>query len=471
VWAPAAPMVSDTDPKAARWGLNKGYLKNGGGSTTYEVFEFKYDTDFHYWLYHVHCEGYDTNDEWLHGDDLSRSDMPEKKVASKQDHFVEMSAKWILEGSKVKGVELSVKPSDKDTPLIQRCMLDGVAKQGDVITVAQPSSIRKAYTVAPSAESKSARIVTGEKKEIKPHLSTGNGALKMEVVVGDKILYLDHDYRQKTTGTQYVTDNIRLSNAKGKCAVTKVATQYWIADKSGGAGKWESCDATPGHISGGQGGWGRQKEMITNASLIPLNIDEKVTLDIAFRLKIPYTGHKISFQDHIHPSLGEPLIVKFIFTLSDGTSNEIVSEFTSPATTFYDQNAFMKDNYCSSKDNLVYFTELDDIEFQRRYRLTCYINNSQELVMKIAPSNTYRSMTQKDLLHIAAQAAAAGRSEWPIDPITDNENFTGEANVFRQWVLVDVETLTPYGVKVTGRTSTGWAQATGLIPWDKIKAS
>jgi len=328
------------------------------------------------------------------------------------------------------------------------------------VTVTQPRTTRKTYTLPPAMENKSPRVAVGEKKEPKAHLSTGTGKLKLEIVTADKIIHLSSDYNDSTKNNQYLTDNIRVSNTAGKCAVTKVTTQYWTT-----AGKWEDCTTKCGHLTDG---W-RGKELQLNAGVIPVNIDEKTSLDVAFQTHIPFTGSKISFQDHIHPVLGDPLRIKYLFTLSDGSSNEVVSEFVSPPIVFYDQNGFMKDNSVKDKNDLIYFQELDDVPFQRRYRMTCFLNDSKELVAKIAPSSTYHHWTKKDLTNIAGQAAAAGRSEWAVDAIVDKESGSATQTVFRQWLLVDTEALTVYGVKVTGRTSSGFAQTSGLIPWDRVK--
>jgi len=335
-----------------------------------------------------------------------------------------------------------------------------LAKSGENRTISEPSSVRKSYTVPAYTECKAPRIQTGDKKEIKAHLSSGNGSLKLEIVPADKVIYLSYDYREKAKAHQYLTDNVRIVNNGGKVSVTKVTAQYWSDNK------WMDCDTKIGQL---YDGW-RGKELQLNASLLPLNIDDKVSLDVAFQSDIVFNGNKISFNDHLHPKLGEPVRIKYTFFFSDDKTNEIVSEFTSPASVFYDKATFMKDNYCSSEAELIMFQELDDVEFQRRYRHALYLNNSKELVLKVAPSNTYVSWTQKNLTFLAGQAAAAGKAEWPLEPIVDKEPGTDLPNVFRAWVLVDLDTMTPYGVKVADRTSTGVLQAAALIPWDKIKA-
>jgi len=262
--------------------------------------------------------------------------------------------------------------------------------------------------------------------------------------------------------SQLFRDNIRIVNNGGKTSITKIAATYWKD------GKWEPVvELVTGSMVNG---WRGERSFTSDTRIIPLNVGEKISFDLAVVSKITLQDAKaIEHRDIIHPGFGEPLRVQYTITCADGLVNQLVSEFVSRKLDFYDKAGWMKDNSVATDEQVLLYVECDDVTRLKRYRYCVWLSNEKELMVRCMQGSTYQSYDQKRLAIAGAQAVKESKKEVEcMEPYSDGQ--APYANVFRSWLLVDTPTGLVYGVRVHMKTSTGENQGSCLIPLDRIKS-
>jgi len=298
-----------------------------------------------------------------------------------------------------------------------------------------------------------------EQKEAKVHQSTGGGPFKMEIVDVDKSVDTPWSGEANTV-VQSFRDNLRIVNDDTKHAITKITASFWKD------GLWKEVQTllTGTMITG----WHNNRHFNSDNRILPLNVDAKLSFDIALASGISINpARAIDHRDIINPVFGEPVIIQYTITTSDGAINQLVSEFVSHKLDFYNTAGWMKDNSVAERDQVLLYTECDDVSILKRYRYVVWISKEKELHVRMMQSSTYMSCTRRSLNIIGAKAAKENKKEVEVVELY-SEGQEPNKNTFQAWFLVDIPTGIVYGVRVHMKTTSGENQGSCLIPYERI---